>query len=354
MLCRDLRGHGGDASKKSGSALIISLCKAGQAWEALKVYEDMTAPPPPPMPTSHEEQAGNWFSNVQTASTVLTSPEAHANSSFQQAASPRSATPNKGNVQTATDATSHVSAGTLHSPDQSSQQSRFRTLSADGSPAEGPSMTNRAFDDANAHNTVTNTPSQPKPVGRAAANQLHAEQLNEQATAGANISETRSTDDHSAPSHAPDMQQATSANSERPHAAAAIQQPPNTAPQVVSGSPLQLVRPTRRSSIPREGVEAQQSTAATTAKGPAVRSGHGTTSQSSPGPNGSEQRVGEVAGDSSGGRLELHSSTRLSQRVTFPSISATAALVHAFALAGNFHQCHRSALHYACILPTWL
>lgn len=117
-------------------------------------------------------------------------------------------------------------------------------------------------------------------------------------------------------------------------------QSPDTAPQAVGDASLGLVRPKRRGgSIPTGAIQPHQAMPPPSSSD-AVQSGHDRHAEALP-----KHEQGQIGagGDPGGGRMELHSSTRLSQRVTFPSTAATAALVHAFARAGDLHHCHRSA-----------
>ena len=61
LACRELRQQGSRSSKQAGSALIVSLCKAGQLEDAAQIYEDMmgtrAAPAPDLLHAQHAQPA---------------------------------------------------------------------------------------------------------------------------------------------------------------------------------------------------------------------------------------------------------------------------------------------------------
>ena len=331
--CRGLRRHGGEASKASGSELIISLCKAGQRQEALKVYEDMTAAPLPhaPLPSA-AAPAGRWFEaqpepTVSAQDPEAAEPNAPALPVLLQHADDR--------ARLAANAAYVSRAPTMPNP-------LLESLSRSSASAPDSNASN-ASEAATAGNTsglassacVTQSSSHDLPEGTApeqrdvdtAGTLLHR-------PPGFNKDPCLPEDTHSATHSLP------SAASRDAPSESLNSQPPDTAHHAAS-DPLILIKPKRRGTTPLAGAQPQQPAVPLQAA-KASTDAHAISSEAAARHAAEEEGQRGGAGGQGGGRMELHSSTRLSQRVAFPSIPATAALVHAFALAGDLYQCHRS------------
>ena len=329
--CRDLRRHGGEASKASGSELIISLCKAGQCQEALKVYEDMTAPPLPPEPLpgtaglqhfrhplhTPPEPAGMPISATRTGESGETTSSVPGSLAPSTPQLPHAFAHKTDN----TELLDHIDIGMAHEAAAAGNAATWsRPASEGGSP--GHELQERVLTD-----------NWQRPAAADLATQRSS------STDGDSLSDAPSVTLTAVESDLTVSSTVSQANS-----SLGSSQSPDTAVQAVGKASLGLVRPKRRGGgTPTGAVQPHQAMPASSSSD-AAHSGHDRHAEALPkGEQGHAGAGAGAVGDPGGGRMELHSSTRLSQRVTFPSTAATAALVHAFAHAGDLHHCHRSA-----------
>ena len=346
IIARGLREQGGEATKAAGSELIISLCKAGDRHEALKVYEDMTHPasfhPKPPL--KPPSQPGGR------------SKRAHRRAGLKH---DQKVATTAGAATTAGDPTlvrgnssDRVTSGGSRGGDQlpSLLNADQRTANSGGQGRQ-PSTSHLSLP---AQDMFAATPDSLAP-----SSQLSGAAVTNEAPVNAQT--------HTQP---PEPVIGTAA-------AEPQQNPPTPSPSKQHEASMLLSRPSRRtapeiSAIAQDPTHNQGSSGTptddalhphTSAAGHNQYHAHSTSQMANLGhslshsnrqkeastrPGGSNQQAGTgerllapptAAAAASHGKLV--SSLKLSQRAVFPSIGATAALVHAFAIADDIHQCDR-------------
>lgn len=377
MCGRGLREQGGEASRASGSELIISLCKAGDRLEALRVYEDMTSP----SSSSHRHQAmtkspsksvanSNTSSRrsaakqrrkgVSTAVAAVTTAEGHRQATAHPSDHSNEA---EGNTDMAS-ALHHSGAGKQHHqsempvPDSLSQHgSRIPAALANDDSQHAVDM---AVATAEGQVSSRHTSFAADFDQAPAATQTHSDPL-----------DTRPQDDKSDAAATEDLQQASSLtvaaaatpadkqNHASPLAKASSSSSSgngNGSQEIPTDAGSLLIRPSKRtppqiSAIAHDHSEDDGLTTHLGEGGGQSSSHHG--GQEAGQAHGSRQDAGlgnrptamaadaEAAAAAASGHGKLVSSLKLSQKPVFPSIGATAALVHAFAIADDIHQCDR-------------
>ena len=378
MCGRGLREQGGEASRASGSELIISLCKAGDRLEALRVYEDMTSP----SSSSHRHQAmtkspsksvanSNTSSRrsaakqrrkgVSTAVAAVTTADGHR----QATAHPSDhSNETEGNTNMAS-ALHHSGAGNRHNqsgmpvPDSWSQQGS--TIPAASVKDDSQHAAHTADATAEGEVSSRHTPLAADLGQPPAAAQTHTPPLD--TGSGLDKSDAAATQ---VLQHASSLTAAAAATpADRQNLASPLVKASstsssgnNTSSQEITtdAGPL-LIRPSKRtppqiSAITHDHSEDHGVTVHPSGEGGAQSSGHNG-AQGAGQAHGSRQEASlgnrptamsadaEAAAAAASGHGQLVSSLKLSQKPVFPSIGATAALVHAFAIADDIHQCDR-------------
>jgi len=374
---RGLREQGGEASRASGSELIISLCKAGDRLEALRVYEDMTSP----SSSSHRHQAmtkspsksvanSNTSSRrsaakqrrkgVSTAVAAVTTADGH----HQATAHPSDhSNATEGNTEMAT-ALHHSGTGNQHHqsgmqvPDSWSQQGN--TISAASAKDDSQHAAYTAVATAEGEVSSRHTPLAADLGQPPAAAQTHTpppdtgSRLDKSDAAASEDLQHGSSLTAAAAATPTDRQNLASPLAK---ASSTSSSGNNTSSQEITtdAGPL-LIRPSKRtppqiSAIthdhsedhaltihPNEG--GWQSSGHNGAQG--AGQAHGSRQEASLGNRPTAMAAdAEAAAAAASGHGQLVSSLKLSQKPVFPSIGATAALVHAFAIADDIHQCDR-------------
>ncbi|KAL0019221.1 hypothetical protein WJX77_010459 [Trebouxia sp. C0004] len=371
-----LREQGGEASRASGSELIISLCKAGDRLEALRVYEDMTSP----SSSSHRHQAmtkspsksvarSNISSRrsaakqrrkgVSTAVATVTTADSH----HQATAHPSDySNETDGNTDMAS-ALHHSGAGSQHhysglpQPDSLSQQrsSIPAALPKDDSQHTADTAVVTAEGEVSSRHTSFAADLDPA----SAATQTHT-----------HPGDTHAQDDKSVAAATEDLQHASSLTaaaaatpadkqnlaSPLAKASSSSSSSGNSSQEMTTEAGSVLIRPSKRKSPQISTIAHDHSEnhglAIRPAEGGAQTSSH-SGGQGAAQARGSRQDAGpgnqptaaageaEAAAAAASGHGQLVSSLKLSQKPVFPSIGATAALVHAFAIVDDIHQCDR-------------
>ncbi|KAA6419381.1 MAG: hypothetical protein FRX49_10640, partial [Trebouxia sp. A1-2] len=363
-----LREQGGEASRASGSELIVSLCKAGDRLEALRVYEDMTSP----SSSSHRHQAmtkspsksganSNRSSRrfaakqrrkgVSTAVAAVTTADGHHQPTAHH--SDRLGE-TEGNTSMAS-ALPHSGAGKQHNqsgmpvPDSLSQQdSEIPAALAKDDTQHAAHTAVATADDLDQAAAATQTHTPPLDDGShvdrsdaAATEDLqHASSLT--AAAAATLADRQNLASPLAKASS------TSSTSSRGHN--------NSSQEITTGAGPLLIRPSKRTppqvSVIAHDHSEDHSPSIQPDEGGGQSSGHNH-AQGAGQAHGSRQDAGlgnrptamaadaEAAAAAASGHGQLVSSLKLSQKPVFPSIGATAALVHAFAIADDIHQCDR-------------
>jgi len=377
---RGLREQGGEASRASGSELIISLCKAGDRLEALRVYEDMTSP----SSSSHRHQAmtkspsksvanSNTSSRrsaakqrrkgVSTAVAAVTTADGH----HQATAHPSDhSNATEGNTEMAT-ALHHSGTGNQHHqsgmqvPDSWSQQGN--TISAASAKDDSQHAAYTAVATAEGEVSSRHTPLAADLGQPPAAAQTHTpppdtgSRLDKSDAAASEDLQHGSSLTAAAAATPTDRQNLASPLAKASSISSTSSSGNNSRSQEIStdAGPL-LIRPSKRtppqiSAIthdhsedhaltihPNEG--GWQSSGHNGAQG--AGQAHGSRQEASLGNRPTAMAAdAEAAAAAASGHGQLVSSLKLSQKPVFPSIGATAALVHAFAIADDIHQCDR-------------
>lgn len=387
--CRGLREQGGEASKAAGSELIISLCKAGDRMEALKVYQDMTTPTPthhqhPPHPpgkkglsksaakrqrAKQRQEAANVTTAVGavvgTAATAVKAQLAGESSSWTDQlvldshdgqAGTKNQTENAPVVYGTTSGARHPALTAEQLPEAVNDQ-----LSSAPSSTSDLSGGSQAPIRADAHQPSTGVASQPQtasitPIKQATASgpsQDHSSGLqatepplvpSSSSSSGTSSGSSGSSSDGPASMPAvdtlllkPDRQQPSSPV-EDTHASSASERTDEAPPKLLHHSDPIPHNDTHSSSNPRQQQDCSP--------GGVGGVGVGLSGHEEGGPKGLQTGaiLGKrpVAPASGGGHVRFVGSLKLSQRaICFPSIGATAALVHAFAMADNIQECFR-------------
>ena len=378
MRGRGLREQGGEASRASGSELIISLCKASDRLEALRVYEDMTSP----SSSSHRHQAMTKSPSKSVANSNTSSRRSAAK---QRRKGVSTAVPAVTTADGRHQATAHPSdhanetegntnvASALHQSGAGKQHHQSGLPLPDSLGQEGSQLPAALAKDDSQHAADTAAATGEGEVSSRhtsfaadlgqspAAAQTHTPPLD----SGFQLdkSDAAVTEDLQHASPLPATAAATPADKQN------LASPLTTASSSSSGNgngnstqeiatdagPL-LVRPNKRTPPQISAIAHDHSED----HGLTVHFGEG--GRQSSGHNGgqvagqahcSRQDVGlgnrpnamaadaEAAAAAASGHGQLVSSLKLSQKPVFPSIGATAALVHAFAIADDIHQCDR-------------
>lgn len=376
MCGRGLREQGGEASRASGSELIISLCKAGDRLEALRVYEDMTSP----SSSSHRHQAmtkspsksvanSNTSSRrsaakqrrkgVSTAVAAVTTADGH-----HQATAHPSDHPNETEGNTKMASALHQSgAGNQHHhsglpvPDRLSEQGSTPAASSeDDSQHAAHTAVATAEDEVSSRQSpIAADLGQPP-----AAAQTHTLPLDtgfhlDRSDAAASEDLQHASSLTAAAAATPTDRQSLASPLAKASSTSSSGNGNSSREKTTDAGPL-LIRPGKRtppqiSAIAHDHSE-DRGLSIHPGEGGSQSSGH-TGAQGAGQAHGSQQDAGlgnrpnamaadaEAAAAAASGHGQLVSSLKLSQKPVFPSISATAALVHAFAIADDIHQCDR-------------
>lgn len=396
--CRGLREQGGEASKAAGSELIISLCKAADRMAALKVYQDMTSPTPThhlhtlPGPgkkgvsksaakrqrAKQRQEAGDAAAvgaaarASRAAATAVGSQAAGDSASeTQQVDFERhhgdSGTRNQtANLPALTGNTSQTGA---HLPNQTAEQLAEAYVDGELSPPSASALST-ARQGGRSPNNVGAQKASPAVPPKSPASQPWTDTVtpSRQATASdptnghvsglqtttetpVRFSSSASSSDDPASMPAvdvlllkPDRQQ-PSEPADATYASSASEHTSDVSSQHDSAELLQHSDPPHNPYTFGGALQQQDRS-----PGGESVAGLGSSGDNGGGPNGAQ--AGAILGkrpvapasssDSMRGHARLVSSLKLSQRaICFPSIGATAALVHAFAIAGDIQECFR-------------
>ncbi len=356
VCSRGLREQGGEASRASGSELIISLCKAGDRLEALRVYEDMTSP----SSSSHRHQAmtkspsksvansntssrrsaaKQRWKGVSTAVAAVTTADGH----HQATAHPSDHSNETEGIANMASALHHSGASKQHQqsglpvPDSLSQQgSRIPAALAkdDSQHAAHTAVATADAEVSTRHTSFVADLGQPP-----AAAQTHTPPP--YTSCRLDESDAAATEDLQ---HASSLTAAAAATpADRQNLASPLAKASSTSSSgtnnrsqeiTTDAGPL-LIRPSKRTSPQISAIAHDHSEDHGLSTHPGERGG-----QEAGQAHGSRQDA-EAAAAAASGHGQLVSSLKLSQKPVFPSIGATAALVHAFAIADDIHQCDR-------------
>ena len=373
MCGRGLREQGGEASRASGSELIISLCKAGDRLEALRVYEDMTSP----SSSSNRHQAMTKSPSKSVANSNTSSRRSAAKQrrkGVSTADGHHQATAHPSDHSNETDRNTNMAsalhrsgAGSQHHqsemplPDSLSQQgSRIPAALAKDDPQhaadtavathEGEVSSRHTssaadLDEASAAPRILMPPldtgSHVDQSDAAATEDLqHASSLTAAAAATQAGKQTLASPLAKASSSSSSSSNSNSGNSEEitTDAGSLLIRPSKRTPPQISASAYDRSNEHGLSIHPGEG--GGQSSGLNGGQG--ARQSHGSRQDVGLGNRPTAMAAdAEAVAAAASGHGQLVSSLKLSQKPVFPSIGATAALVHAFAIADDIHQCDR-------------
>ena len=385
-LFRGLRQQGVEASKAAGSELIISLCKAGERMEALQVYEDMTAPVP--TVRQHNPHIPGEKSASKAAAKQQRTKQRGPADSTAVAFVPAASEP-------------ELAVATASGSEQTSQMDSLRQLNTASTQQETPMLKPgqsqhtaqlKANGLENANTKLVRTDSR-LTAAPSSAEVTSAEPLTAPQQAGrsrladlqAPVSEPSSGHSQHSESSAAAAQvsaSSSSSSSSNKHADAADVQTlmskpgrrmaPHPAEAVAGSNPEQINDAAHRHQqfdasshfMPEAGTHSNSRADPMHGADSNVNDVHGADMGSKEGQRpgrGSEHGIERDSGSrpvapgasGSSGSVRHAGSLKLSQKaICFPSIGATAALVHAFAIADDIHQSFRSVCHhrlYSCL-----
>lgn len=392
---RGLREQGGEASKAAGSELIVSLCKAGDRMEALKVYEDMTSPlPAHPQHKLHpttqqgvsksaakrqrakqrqQQQEAGVATAVAPASTAVMQELAGSPVSDAKQAVLASSYSQQDTAQPEPLQMSHEPARFIPAETQHTAQD-LPDDSVDGAKSVPPAANDdgRTSDTTDAHSHPPPTPASLTTEMPGTQSGTHPDMLREP---GQHDSQATSSELSSSHSRKPSTAEAASSDSSSSNGTTGAAQP---AAQILMSKPGRRTQPEIAEASASTGsaqasdaaqhhssVDASHFSNSTQDEGPyrmdrspqdpsgnpSNRGGVGLGSSGARGRGGqgaaqAESSLGNrplvPASSDSSGHGRLVNSLKLSQKaICFPSIGATAALVHAFASADDIHHCFR-------------
>ena len=387
-----MREQGGEASKAAGSELIISLCKAGDRREALKVYEDMTSPTP-----THPPHAPHPLATKRISKSAAKRQRAKQRQEADVAAAVGSAVRASGAAATAValqpagpseteqeEINSHHGRGGARKQTANSSSVAETTFGAPlaSQTAEQPAATGgvmslpstperSAASDSQSASDAHSTSPTPPPKGLGAESWTDPVKPSEQATASDPAHGDSS--DLQTPEAAPDLFSSTNSNTNplirrpraRPPVSTLLSKPDRRQPSIPAvdtqaGSPSEQASDVPQRHDPAELLlhpsDSDVYTFGSSQQGqdhsPDGKSGVNLGSRGDKGGGREGPQAGAVLGkrpvapvgsnDGSQGHARLVGSLKLSQRaICFPSIGATAALVHAFAIVDDIQQCFR-------------